>query len=161
MGGMKITTKEVQSTVGMLNAIIEEYKETTPKRKRDWRTYEQRLSLRLRTAIRELEPLIEEAISTLNIMKVEKRGRKPKLTLKQKTLLLLLKRLIGKSNREMSDMLVVFSLLSEIDVSYKTVERLYSDDDSPEAIRKIADEWIAANQTAFDGWIAEAAKESG
>jgi glycine betaine/proline transport system substrate-binding protein len=41
------------------------------------------------------------------------------------------------------------------------MEGLYSGDDSPAAIRKIADEWIAANQTAFDGWVAEAAKEAG
>jgi hypothetical protein len=126
---MKITTKEVQGTTRILDDIIKEYKKETPKKKRDWRTYEQRLSLRLRTAIKELEPLIEEAISTLNIVKVENRGINPKLTPKQKTLLLLLKHLVGKSNREMSSMLVVFSLLSGIDVSYKTVERLYSDDE--------------------------------
>jgi glycine betaine/proline transport system substrate-binding protein len=41
------------------------------------------------------------------------------------------------------------------------MERLNSGDDSPEAIRQIADEWIAANQADFDSWIAEAAKESG
>lgn len=126
---MKITTKEVQETAKILDAIIKEYKEKTPKKKRDWRTYEQRLTERIRAAIRELEPLIEEAVSSVKIIDVEKRGRKPKLTLKQKTLLLLLKHLIGKSNREMSNMLVVFSLLSGIDVSYKTVERLYSDEE--------------------------------
>jgi len=126
---MKITTKEVQSTTNVLDAIIEEYKKQAPKKKRDWRTYEQRLTERIRTAIRELEPLIEEAISSIKIVKGERRGRRPKLTLKQKTLLLLLKHLIEKSNREMSNMLVVFSLLSEVDVSYKTVERLYSDEE--------------------------------
>lgn len=40
------------------------------------------------------------------------RGRKPKLTLKQKVILLLLKHLFGRSNRDMSFMLVAFSLLS-------------------------------------------------
>jgi len=39
----------------------------------------------------------------------------------------LLKHLIGKSNREMSLMLIIFSWLCDIDVSYKTIERLYSD----------------------------------
>ena len=34
-----------------------------------------------------------------------------------------------KSNREMSDMLIIFSMLSDIDVSYKTVKRLYSDEE--------------------------------
>ena len=79
--------------------------------------------------MKELEPLIDEAISALMIVKAEKRGRKPGLNLKQKTVPLLLKHLFGKSNREMSSMLVVFSLLSEIDVGYKTVERLYSDEE--------------------------------
>ncbi len=126
---MKVTTKEVQKTTQILDDIIDEYKKQSPKKKRDWRTYEQRLTERIRTAVRELEPLIEEAISTLTIVKKEKRGKKPKLTLKQKTLLLLLKHLVEKSNREMSNMLVLFSLLSGIDVSYKTVERLYSDEE--------------------------------
>lgn len=44
-------------------------------------------------------------------------------------MLLLLKHLVDKSNRDISMMLVLFSLLSEIDVSYKTVERLYSDEE--------------------------------
>jgi len=126
---MKITTKEVRETTELLDDIIEEYKERAPKKKRDWRTYEQRVAERIRAAMRELEPLIDEAISSLKAVKAEKRGRKPKLTLKQKTMLLLLKHLVGKSNREMSMMLVVFSLLSGMDASYKTVERLYSDEE--------------------------------
>ena len=52
-----------------------------------------------------------------------------KLTLEQKVLLLLLKHLIGKSNRDMAIMVVIFSWLTDIDISYKTVERLYSDDE--------------------------------
>jgi len=40
---------------------------------------------------------------------------------------LLIKHIIGKSNRNMAAMFAVFSLLSGIDVSYKTVERFYSD----------------------------------
>lgn len=126
---MKIKTKEVRETVQVLDTIIEEYKEQKPKQKRDWRTYEQQLSNRIRYAIRNLEPLIDEAISELQITKEEHRGRKPILTLKQKVELLLMKHLFVKSNREMSSMLVVFSLLSDIDVSYKTVERLYSDEE--------------------------------
>ncbi|MFH1065800.1 MAG: ISNCY family transposase, partial [Nanoarchaeota archaeon] len=38
-----------------------------------------------------------------------------------------MKHIIGKSNRNMAAMFAVFSLLSDIDVSYKTVERFYSD----------------------------------
>ena len=118
-----LRTKEVRRVTRILDDIIEEYKRETPKAKRDWRTYEQRLTQRMRAAIRELEPLIEEAISSLKITGAEKRGRKPELTLKQKTVLLLLKHLFDRSNREMSTSLVAFSLLSGVDVSYKTIER--------------------------------------
>jgi len=125
---MKISTKEVRSVVEVLDDIIDEYNDNGPKAKRDWRTYEQQLSRRIRTAIRSLEPLIDEAISGLEIIKGDTRGRKPILTPKQKVQLLLLKHLFDKSNREMSELLVAFSLLSDIDVSYKTIERLYSDE---------------------------------
>lgn len=104
--------------------LLEEYKANREERVRDWRTYEQRLMLRIKGAIRNLEPLVDEAITFENC---KERGRNPKLSLKQKAILLLLKELFGKSNRLMASMLAIFSLLSGIDVSYKTVERLYSD----------------------------------
>lgn len=125
---VKIKTKEIRHVVEMLDDIIDEYNDSKPKQKRDWRTYEQQATKRIRTAIRSLEPLIDEAISQLQITKGETRGRKPILNLKQKVQLLLLKHLFDKSNREMAELLVAFSLLSGIDVSYKTVERLYSDE---------------------------------
>lgn len=68
------------------------------------------------------------ASSPLNVVKVEKRGNAPKLTLEQKVLLLLLKHFCGKSNRTMEWMVVLFLWLTKIDVSYKTIERLYSDE---------------------------------
>jgi transposase len=42
--------------------------------------------------------------------------------------LLLIKQLVGESNRVFANMLDLFSMVSGMDVSYKTVERLYSDD---------------------------------
>ena len=124
-----LRTKEVRRVTKMLDDIIDAYKKETPKAKRDWRTYEQRLMEMIRAAIRELEPIVEEAVATLKTTKAERRGRKPELTLKQKTVLLLLKRLFDRSNREMSGQLVAFSMLSGIYVSYKTIERLYSDEE--------------------------------
>jgi transposase len=126
---MKVKTKEVREVVGLLDEIIREYKKEKSEKKRDWRTYEQQLANRIKTAIRELEPLIDKAISTIVSVKFETRGRKTKLSLKQKLELLLIKHLVEKSNREMSNLLVIFSLLSNIDVSYKMVERLYSDEE--------------------------------
>jgi hypothetical protein len=123
-----ITNKQLTNTIVMLDDIIKEYKEESPDKKRDWRTYEQRLGQRLRTAYGELKPLVQEAVQSLTIVRGETRGVSSKLTLEQKVLMLLLKHLIGKSNRDMSLMIVIFSWLTDIDISYKTVERLYSDD---------------------------------
>ncbi|MDI6917173.1 MAG: ISNCY family transposase [Thermoplasmatales archaeon] len=105
--------------------LLDEYKQNKEEKKRDWRTYEQRLTIRIKEAIKNLEPLIDEATKAIEIHRGK--GRRPELTVKQKVTLILLKELFRKSNRLMASMLSVFSLLSNVDVSYKTVERLYSD----------------------------------
>jgi len=124
---MKVNTQEVRRVVSILDDIVKEYKEEHPAQKRDWRTYEQRVAQRLKTAFGELKPLVAEAVSSINFTSGETRGAKPALTVEQRVLALLIKHIIGKSNRNMAAMFTVFSLLSDIDVSYKTVERFYSD----------------------------------
>ena len=114
---MRVKTKEVRNIVAILDDIIVDYKEQTENKKRDWRTYEQRLTERLKKAFKELRPLVQEAVQTIKIVKGESRGAKPRLTLEQKVLAILLKHLIGKSNRNMSSMLVLFMWLTDIDVS--------------------------------------------
>jgi len=111
--------------------LLKQYKENKEQKKRDWRTYEQQLMNRVKGAIHNLEPLINEAT---NIEIHRSIGRPPDLGLKQRVMILLLKELFGESNRRMASMLGLFTLLSEIDVSYKTVERLYSNPDVEMAI---------------------------
>ena len=124
---MKVKTKEIRELTKILDDIVDQYKEEQPTTKRNWRTYEQQVAERLKMAFRELKPLVHEAASTLIFVSGETRGAKPILTVEQRTIALLIKHIIGKSNRNMSSMFVIFSLLSDIDVSYKTVERFYSD----------------------------------
>ena len=124
---MRVTTEDVRNAVSMLDDIVKEYKVEHPAGERDWRTYEQRVVERLRAAFRGLKPLVHEAASSITFASGETRGAKPLLTVEQRVLALLIKHIIGKSNRNMAAMFVVFSLLSDIDVSYKTVERFYSD----------------------------------
>ena len=126
---MRIKTKEVRDIVGILDDIVKEYKEEHQAGKRNWRTYEQRVAERLKTAFKELKPLVHEAVSSINFTTGETQDAKPILTVEQRVLALLIKHVIGKSNRNMAAMFSVFSLLSDIDVSYKTVERFYSDPD--------------------------------
>ena len=125
---MTTRSGEIREVVRRLDVIIEEYKKEHPSQKRDWRTYEQQFARRAKTCFTELEPLVEEAVSSIKIVSGENRGNEPKLTLKQKVLLLLLKHFCQKSNRTMEWMIVVFSMLTNVDVSYKTIERLYSDE---------------------------------
>lgn len=114
--------------------MLKEYKESREKKKRDWRTYEQQLMMRIKEAIRNLEPLVNEAT---NFETRRGKGNRSKLKLRQKVILLLLKELFGKSNRMMASMLTIFSLLSRIDVSYKTVERLYSEPEIEMALHNL------------------------
>lgn len=125
---MELTNKKLKETLKLLDLEILKYKENTKPKKRDWRTYEQQVMLRLQTAFDELRPLVYDAVASLNVIKNETRGVKPSLDLEQKLLILLLKHIFGKSNRTMSAMFVLFSWLTSIKVSYKTVERLYSDE---------------------------------
>ena len=95
---MRVNTKEVRDVVSMLDDIVKEYKEEHPAQKRDWRTYEQRVAERLKTAFRELKPLVHEVVSSCNFVSGETRGVKPLLTVEQRVLALLIKHIIGKSN---------------------------------------------------------------
>lgn len=120
-------SKEVRVAVARLKRIVEEYKEEHPAKKRDWRTYEQQYYQRLRLCFAELSPLIKKAVKSIKIIKTEKRGNEPKLSPEQKVMLLLLKQLCIKSNRSMAGMVVLFTWLTSIDISYKSIERLYSE----------------------------------
>lgn len=121
-------SKEVRMAVARLKRIIEEYKEEQPAKKRDWKTYEQQYYYRLRHCFAELQPLVKEAVNAIKIVKYEKRGNEPILSLEQKIVLLLLKQICIKSNRGMAGMMTLFVWLTSIDISYKTIERLYSEE---------------------------------
>ena len=85
--------------------------------------------------MRELDPLVKEAVSAIHT--APKPGHPHSLSLEQRVKLLLIKQLVGKSNRMFSSMPVIFSMISGIDISYKTIERLYSDDEVILAIYNI------------------------
>ena len=116
--------------------IRKEYVGTHPQKDRDWRTYEQQFSKRIKEAMKSLDPLIHEAASTIRMEKGGA-GRPDVLTPEQKVKLLLIKQLVGESNRMFANMLDVFSMVPGIDVSYKTVERLYSDEEVMMALHNL------------------------
>jgi len=125
----QLRNKTLKKVLKKLDEEIKTYKDENPwKDKRDWRTYEDELYNRILQAIYGYEFFIDKAIKILDYNEKNTLGRPPSLTLKQKCTLLLLKQLIGKSNREMALLTLVFSALTKVNVSYKSIERLYSDD---------------------------------
>lgn len=98
-----------------------------PEHKRDCRTYEQMEEERIRNAMKSFDPLIHEAITA---MRIDDSGsvEPPVLALEQEVKLPLTEQLVGRSNREFVYVLELFSMVSGIDISHKTVERLYSDE---------------------------------
>jgi len=124
-----LTQKRVREAVRLLDDQKNIYKENHPAKKVDWKTYEEKYFYRLQKAIFGYKYFIEKIVLEIEFVKTETRGAKPKLTLEEKCLLLLLKELIQKSNREMSLMMLLFGVLTGKIVSYKTIERLYSDNE--------------------------------
>jgi len=120
-----LTAAAIRRRLDKLDRLLQdEYKPAHPKPTRDWSSYETQWRRRLQGAARELAPLVHQAC---DFETVRGPGRRPAVALHQRVLMLLLKTLFGKSNRVMANLLVFFGLLAGIDVSYKTVERLYSD----------------------------------
>ena len=126
-----LTNKQLSFRIKELDDyLLEKYrkaaKKEAKKKKKDYTKYERDYMTRIKTVIRELDPLIKEAT---NIKIHRGRGKPPKLTLEQRMRIFLIKQLIDKSNRNMAYMLDLFCLVMGIDISYKTIERLYSNED--------------------------------
>ena len=132
----RITGEDIRYKLEEIDSTLRnKYKLEHPKKERDWITYEQEFSTRIKLAMKELDPLIQEAVSSIKI--IHGPGHPYSLSLDQRVKLLLIKQLVGESNRMFANMLAIFSMLSGIDISYKTVERLYSDDEVIMAIHNL------------------------
>ena len=133
---MQLRNKQIQFRVWQLDKfLIKEYKEQSVQKKRDYSLYEKEFKRRLKKAIKFIIPITDEATKNLKIYR--ERGRKPELKPNEKLRLILIHQLFGKSNRMMSYMLLIFSLMTGINVSYKTVERLYSDEETAIALHNL------------------------
>jgi len=121
-----IRAKQVRAKVKILDKIIKEYKIINPQKKRDYAKYEVDFKRRLKGAIRNLDKLIHESIKNLDYF--SKNENKHSLPLAKRMRLILVKELSEKGNRKIANLLDLFSMMNGIDISYKTVERLYSDD---------------------------------
>lgn len=133
---VQLRNKKLRQRIRDIQKFIDEqYKPTHPARVRDWKTYEQQWEARLRHAINMLEPLVDEACSRIIVHKGP--GPQHTLDLRQRTMILLLQRWCDQSNRMMSCLLLLFSALSKVHLSYKSIERLYSDEDVQLALHNL------------------------
>lgn len=105
--------------------LLERYKESHPQKEVDYAQYEREFKQRFRNAMKELPSLINKA--TLDLRFYRGKGDKPSLKIDQRLRLLLISQLAGKSNRIMACITELFSIITGINKSYKTIERLYSD----------------------------------
>jgi len=122
-----VTEKEVKLRLKQLDKyLLKEYKEKYSYKK-NVSNYDFEFCKRMKKTVRFLNPIIKKA--TKGIIHIKNTGRPQKLNLETKLRLILIKQLVGKSNRFTTCLLELFSLMFNIDVSYKYLERLYSDSD--------------------------------
>ena len=122
---VKITAKAVRKRVKELDKIVEKYKEDHPKKERNYVEYEREFKKRLKKATKNLDELISESIRGIDFFYRNK--DRHSLSLKKRVRLILVKELTEKGNRKTANMIELFSMLGGTDISYKTIERLYSD----------------------------------
>ena len=123
---MRITAKTAQE---LLEVLEELRRELFQKRKvvYPFTEWERKRKL-IKRILRKLPELVKKAAEELQRTK-RGAGRPKRPGLVQRTMLFLFTRLMNKSNRDMEEVLELFEPLFGFKVSYKTVERLYSDEE--------------------------------
>jgi len=117
----------VKSAKEML-AVLDETKETLFKDRKCTYPYTEweHKRAQVKERLHRLPEYIHQAVETIN-REEQKMGRPPKLDLEKKVNLFILVRFLNKSNRNAEESLQYFQPLFGVDVSYKYIERLYSD----------------------------------
>jgi len=129
---MRITKKMVRELLEVLDEIVEDIRKESKEKYlyAEWRQKREVVKERLR----KLPEYVREAC-LINVQK--KAGRPKKLDLEKRAMLFLFARLMNKSNRDVEELLELFEPLFGIKVSYKTIERLYSDEEVKMALHNL------------------------
>jgi len=120
---MRLSEKNVEEILSLLERIREEMGKESEEKKDDWERNREKVRERLR-----MLPAYARKASE-SIIRPKKAGRPQKLSIYKKLILFLFTRMLDKSNRDMENLLLFFKPLLGIDVSYKYIERLYSDEE--------------------------------
>jgi len=131
---MMITKKRAKE----LLEVLDEVRETHFKdREKDYPYSEwEKKREKVKERLRNLGYYVKRAVDAIQ-REEQKAGRPPKLDLEKKVMLFLFARWINKSNRGTEEALEAFQPLFGFDVSYKTVERLYSDEEVKAALHNL------------------------
>lgn len=131
---MKITAKSAQE----LLVVLDETREKLFKDRKCTYPYTEweHKRAQVKQRLHRLPEYIREAVVTIN-REEQRMGRPPKLDLEKKVNLFVLARLLSKSNRGMEEALEFFQPLFGVDVSYKYIERLYSDQEVKLALHNV------------------------
>jgi transposase len=129
----RVTKKFVKELLEVLDEIVEEIRQEE-KEKYPYAEWEQKREI-VKERLRKLPEYVREAVS---VIRIEKRvGRSKKVDLEKRVMLFLFARLMDKSNRDIEELLELFEPLFGIKVSYKTIERLYSDEEVKMALHNL------------------------
>ncbi len=123
----RLTNRQFRRFFKEFKELIEIYSKLSTKNLIDHKEYEREYANRIRYVAKELNNLTKAAINHI-CMKTSNFGRPMKLSLQQKVVALLLKSIFSENNRPMAGLMSLFGAFCGIDVSYKTIERLYSDE---------------------------------
>ena len=123
----RLTNRHFQKFSKEFKELMKIYREESIKKKTNWKIYEREYADRVRFVGRELNNLVKGAVDPVFI-KTSNFGRPTKLSVRQKVVTLLLKSIFCENNRPMAGLMSLFGAFFDIDVSYKTIERLYSDE---------------------------------
>ncbi|WP_248547185.1 hypothetical protein [Metallosphaera sedula] len=121
----KLTQRDFDDFKESIGDLIKLYKESKLGGENRGESEEDGLD-RLRRFGQELRQDLEEAAKFVKVRGGQ--GRRSKLTPQEKAYLLIVKEYLGLSNRETAELAALLNL-TEREISYKTVERLYSDPD--------------------------------
>ena len=122
---VRLTSELAHELIGTLDDIWQAYFHNQPKAPYPYAQWE-RQRQRVKERLRRLPEYVTKAAAFVHIVK-DARGQHTTIPLVQRTMLLIFKRLMERSNRGMEDILIVFSPLFGFERCYKFVERLYSD----------------------------------
>jgi transposase len=123
---MRITSEMTRELTEVLDGIRKELFEGRKLENYPFDEWERNRE-KVREKLRELPMYVEKAAGMIETQ--YETGRPKKLGLTERTMLFLLTRMLSKSNRDMELMLELFKPLLKVGVSYKSIERLYSDEE--------------------------------